>query len=92
MKTKKEQLKEFIEQEESEPILAEVLEYVKVLRAFMIRARKPPTPKVWARLPRWRQLQILLISELYYRIHLLAKWLSDQRSKYCLFQQRKPNG
>lgn len=76
-------LKELVEQEENETIITETLEYVKVLIASNKRAQKPPSPEVWASLPRWRQLQILLISEFFYQLYLLQKWFSDQREKGC---------
>jgi hypothetical protein len=85
MKTEKkkniDKIKELLEQEENETIIAETLEYVKVLWAFNKLARKPPSPEIWARLSRWRQLQIVLISELFYQHYLLKTWLSDQREK-----------
>lgn len=85
-------LKELIFQEEDETILVEVLEYVKVLKASKIRALKPFTPAEWARLPRWRQVQILLISEFYYRFHLLKNWFSEQHEKGWLLSRKHPNG
>ncbi len=84
-----EKLKELVEQEENETIIAEVLEYVKVLRAFNKRDRKPPSADIWAGLPRWRQLQIFLISELFYQIYLLKQWFSDQCNKGWLLWARE---
>lgn len=84
-------LKELVEQEENETIVAEVLEYMKVLIAFNRLDQKPPSPDLWVRLPRWRQLQIFLISELFYRIYLLKQWFYDQCNKGWLLWAREWN-
>lgn len=56
-------LKEFVEQEENETIIAEVVEYVKVLKAFRKLEKEPPSPKVWERLPRWIKIFFVWIAE-----------------------------
>ena len=79
-------LKRMLEKETDERVLIDVLEYVKVIVAYRKYidkiSKKPPSPEVWQRMPRWKQLQIVLICELFYRLHLLKKWFSEQRESW----------
>lgn len=74
-----------IKRETDVRVLADTLEYVKVVvayRKYIARiAKNPPTPEVWVRLPRWKQVQIVLICEYYYRLHQVKTWINDTIGK-----------
>lgn len=84
-------LKRMIEKETDERVLIDVLEYVKVVVAYHKYinkiSKKPPSPEVWQRMPRWKQLKIVLICVLFYRLYLIQKWFSEQRESWVQKRQ-----
>lgn len=70
-----------LKRETDESILVKTLEYVKVLVAYRKYigkvAKNPPSAELWNRYPRWKQLQIVLICEYYYRLHRTKTWIKN---------------